>query len=213
VNATAFNNARYNFQWDEGLAGHVLRNNISLQGGMGTNGVQVLAPTVDDHNSWNVGLSATAADFLSLDDSIAKGPRLADGSLPVSNFLRLTSTSPLLNAGVDVGLPFTGAAPDLGAYESALVTAFNPADFNHDGAVSALDLAAWRTGFGATTGAAKSQGDADSDGDVDGRDFLVWQRNLATSSPLVAIPEPTALNLAVAAGAVILTRIRTISPK
>jgi hypothetical protein len=199
VNATAFNNARYNFQWDQGLAGHVLRNNVSLQGGMGVDGVQVLAPTVHDHNSWNPSFAATAADFLSLDDAIAKGPRLPDGSLPVSNFLRLAANSPLINAGVNVGLPFTGAAPDLGAFESSVSTAFNAADFNQDGAVNPLDLAAWRMGFGATTGAAKANGDADADGDVDGHDFLVWQRNLGATTLAVAIPEPAALSLLVVA--------------
>jgi hypothetical protein len=212
VNATAYNNARYNFQWDEGLAGHVLRNNVSLQGGMGVNGVQVLAPTVHDHNSWNAGLTATAADFLSLDDAIARGPRLPDGSLPFSNFLRLASTSPLINAGVNAGLPFSGAAPDLGAFESSASTAFNAADFNQDGAVNSLDLAAWRIGFGATTGAAKVHGDADADGDIDGRDFLVWQRNLGATTPTVAVPEPASLHL-VAIAALALGRLQTLLPR
>lgn len=61
---------------------------------------------------------ATADDFESLDDTIAKGPRRPDGSLPVSNFLRLKKSSPLRNAGVDIGLPYEGSAPDLGAFQT-----------------------------------------------------------------------------------------------
>ena len=52
------------------------------------------------------------------------------------------------------------------------------------------DLTAWRGGFGRTTGATKLQGDADGDRDVDGRDFLVWQRQV--SAPVAAaVPEPS----------------------
>jgi hypothetical protein len=34
------------------------------------------------------------------------------------DFMRLAAGSDLINAGVNVGLPFNGAAPDLGAFES-----------------------------------------------------------------------------------------------
>ena len=44
-------------------------------------------------------------------------PRQADGSLPVNDFARLVARSDLIDKGVDVGLPFAGAAPDLGAFE------------------------------------------------------------------------------------------------
>ena len=44
--------------------------------------------------------------------------RQADGSLPVLPFLRLAAGSPLIDRGVNVGLPYNGAAPDLGAFES-----------------------------------------------------------------------------------------------
>lgn len=51
------------------------------------------------------------------------------------------------------------------------------ADFNHNGAVDAGDLATWRTGFGSGAGS-----DADADGDTDGVDFLRWQSNLGATS-------------------------------
>lgn len=45
------------------------------------------------------------------------GPRNPDGSIPESGFLRLAPDSDAIDAGTDVGLPFAGKAPDLGAFE------------------------------------------------------------------------------------------------
>jgi MYXO-CTERM domain-containing protein len=51
--------------------------------------------------------------------------RNADGSLPVLPFLRLSTTAPAganaVDKGTNVGLPFSGSAPDLGCFESGLV--------------------------------------------------------------------------------------------
>jgi len=44
-------------------------------------------------------------------------PRQADGSLPVRPQFRLWAHSALVDRGVDVGLPFKGKAPDMGAFE------------------------------------------------------------------------------------------------
>jgi len=46
------------------------------------------------------------------------GPRQADGSLPCLDFLRPKAGGLLVDRGTDAGLPFLGAAPDLGAHES-----------------------------------------------------------------------------------------------
>jgi hypothetical protein len=68
------------------------------------------------------------------------------------------------------------------------------ADFNENGLVNGADLPNWRTGYGTSPGATHMQGDADGDGDVDGRDFLIWQRQFGSAIPLVsniaAVPEP-----------------------
>lgn len=116
-NNTAWNNGAggngHNFYFDEAFA-HVLKNNLAVAGGSGN--ASVMAGVIDDHNSWN-GFNATAADFLSISDAIATGPRLADGSLPTSDFLHLKPTSALVNAGTNVGLAYSGSAPDLGAFE------------------------------------------------------------------------------------------------
>jgi hypothetical protein len=37
--------------------------------------------------------------------------------LPVLPFLHLTAQSPLIDKGTNVGLPYVGKAPDLGAFE------------------------------------------------------------------------------------------------
>ena len=73
-------------------------------------------------------MTVDAADFRSLDDAVITGPRNADGSLPDTDFFRLVTGSDLIDRGVDVGLPFRGDAPDLGAFEfgvSAPQTATN----------------------------------------------------------------------------------------
>jgi len=65
----------------------------------------------------NTNYTVTDADFVSLDSSQIRGARKADWSLPDITFLKLASTSDLIDGGVDVGLPYSGSAPDLGASE------------------------------------------------------------------------------------------------
>ena len=77
-------------------------------------------PGIDHkNNSWDDGLVVTEADFLSLDDTAMNGPRNPDGSLPQTDFLKLAPASDLIDRGVNVGLPFNGIAPDMGAFETA----------------------------------------------------------------------------------------------
>jgi hypothetical protein len=91
-------------------------------------------------------------------------------------------------------------------------------DFNKNHLVDAGDLSAWETGYGQTSGAAKTDGDATGDGAVDGADFLRWQRELGQGAlvgpqeNLHAVPEPNALLLAVTAAAVFLT-LRSSEPR
>ena len=55
-----------------------------------------------------------------------------------------------------------------------------PADFNESGgAVNAADLTAWMGDYALGAGS-----DADDDGDSDGRDFLIWQRQLGQTPGL-----------------------------
>jgi len=95
VNCTAWQNPT-NFWFAE--VEHVLRNNLSAEGG------ETLGTVVDDaYNSWNLGI--TSPSFASTD--------------PTSpDFLRLSTDSPAIDVGTDVGLSYNGEAPDLGAYET-----------------------------------------------------------------------------------------------
>jgi len=96
----------------------ILRNNIAFGGTAITSGTGSM---VDDaFNSWDsaLGVSVSAADFQSTSVAGMDGPRQADGSLPCLPFLRLAAGSDLIDKGQDVGLPFSGSAPDLGAFES-----------------------------------------------------------------------------------------------
>lgn len=69
------------------------------------------------NNYFDLGVSVTKTDFLSLDEKLLMSPRQADGSLPNNDFLKLAASSKLINAGVDIGFPFKGSAPDLGCFE------------------------------------------------------------------------------------------------
>lgn len=83
----------------------------------------ISSTAVQQNDSWNIpGVTASADDFVSLDVALALAPRQADGSLPDNGFAKLKQGSDLIDKGVDVGLPFTGIAPDLGAYEFGDVT-------------------------------------------------------------------------------------------
>jgi len=120
---------------------HVLKNNIAFPNKLSQIGScweyipsQNIDHYVDcpagENNTWNLNLDLTEDDFLSLDDPSMTvigedlsliagilGPRKADGSLPDVDFLRLKKGSRAIDKGENVGLPFVGAAPDLGAFE------------------------------------------------------------------------------------------------
>ena len=117
-NNTSFNNPRgFDMLADQGPADHLLRNNLSFRDG------DALARETGEeldaaHNSWSMDVEVTAEDFRSVDPAGVDGPRQEDGSLPAIDFMKLAEGSDLIDAGVDVGLPFNGKAPDLGAFET-----------------------------------------------------------------------------------------------
>jgi len=93
---------------------HIMRNNVGFPDKNSN-----FNNSVDGaNNTWDLGISETSADFSSTSDAGCTGPREADGGMPAAcSFMKLKSGSPLIDKGVDVGLAFVGAAPDLGAYE------------------------------------------------------------------------------------------------
>lgn len=91
-----------------------LRNNIAYGGTLLSN----MSGTNAAYNSWNLNVSLSDAQFQSVSTSDWDAPRQADGGLPVRPSLRLAANSTLIDKGTNVGLPYNGNAPDLGAFES-----------------------------------------------------------------------------------------------
>jgi len=121
-NATLVNNAKdgnpVQISLDDGKP-HTVTNTIAFDvDGGGVTGFE--GPVSHAFNTWN-GIGVSAADFESLDMDLlfaaATAPRSNDGSLPKIG-LRLAAGSHLIDAGTNVGLPYIGAAPDLGAFEA-----------------------------------------------------------------------------------------------
>lgn len=120
-----FNNTSYNNATDFNMLGidsagkavnlGTLRNNIAYRGVLLVNASGVNTR----YNSWDsaTGVSVSDSDFQSVSTSGWDAARQSDGSLPVLKSLRLKSGSDLIDKGGDVGLSYSGKAPDLGAFE------------------------------------------------------------------------------------------------
>jgi Right handed beta helix region len=120
VNSTSYRNGTQNFSFSGSLASgekNVFTNNISLQPGAADG----IASATSNTNTWN-SIAVAASDFQSTDTSLAVPARNDDGSIPQNTFLRLKSTSKLIDAGSSNGFSYLGKAPDLGAFE-AIATA------------------------------------------------------------------------------------------
>jgi hypothetical protein len=119
-----YNNLCYDnlegFDFNGGTAAVIFRNNIEyhdvLPFAWGIN-------EVHDHNSWDIPLVITDADFLSVDWTQLQGARNADNSLPVVNFGHLAVGSDCIAAGANVGIVTDGDGlpwndpPSVGAFE------------------------------------------------------------------------------------------------
>lgn len=116
-NNTAFRNGNnrngQGFCFQQPDVENILKNNLSYK-----NPADYVYPcNINTNNSWNTG-SVSDSDFQSLDTTGVSGIRKENGDLPDIPFLRLTQTSRLIDLGISVGLPYTGKAPDLGAFET-----------------------------------------------------------------------------------------------
>jgi len=161
-----------------------------------SNGVYFPAGTGGDRDGTTMPTHATGP---------AVAPRLADGSLPPLDFLRLAEGSHLIDAGTDVGLPFSGLAPDLGWFESVPPAPDLPGDFNGDGVVDAGDYVRWRNHLGEA-----NELNINQSGDGCGAglgDYLPWKEYYGEPSEMggggigsAAIPEPATSLLLLLAG-------------
>ncbi len=116
INCTSYHNGtNYSVSSSTLTAGHALTViNCTISGTKGT-----VSANVEKTCNW----STATTDFVSLDTTGVRGPRKANGSLPFLPFLRPSATGKLIDAGTNVGLPFIGSAPDIGAFEYGVETA------------------------------------------------------------------------------------------
>ena len=116
-NCTGWDNAR-DFDMRYGSGRYVLKNNVSFD-----RGAFVPDNKTASYNSWNLNVSVSPGEFVSLSSTIAEGARPENGRLPSSGFLKLKSKSSLIDQGtVNIGVLYNGQAPDLGAFETAGVS-------------------------------------------------------------------------------------------
>jgi hypothetical protein len=115
-NNTCWGNVLRNFSMAHGTntTPHIVRNNLSFGGGSSDS---FTSGTLSTNNSWITSPSVSATDVQSVDYSGVTGPRQADGSLPDLPFLKPVLSGRLIDKGVNTGDPYTGAGPDLGAFE------------------------------------------------------------------------------------------------
>lgn len=119
-NNTIWNNILGIDLWDYSLS-HIIRNNAVFSNTTNYSGGDYSNST-RDHNSYDAswqpsGVVTENSDFASIDTMGVSSSRQSDGSLPIINFLRLSEGSRLRDTGTDVGIAYSGFAPDLGAFE------------------------------------------------------------------------------------------------
>lgn len=117
-NCTAWGNG-YNFMFEDNPDSgfyNTFANNVAFAAA-GTLDHEFSSAAILLSNSWDLSVTANAADFASLSESLALAARNSDGSLPSNNFAKLVTGSDLINKGVNVGISYLGTAPDLGAFE------------------------------------------------------------------------------------------------
>jgi hypothetical protein len=120
VNNTAYNNhVDFNMLGINSSGAAVglgtLRNNIAYVGTLTSN----MSGTSASYNSWNLGVTMADSQFQSVSTTGWNASRQSDGSLPALASLHLAAGSTLIDKGADVGLPYHGSAPDLGAFETS----------------------------------------------------------------------------------------------
>lgn len=122
-NASAYDNGS-DYGFGNGNGGSlIIKNSVSLKSRSAN---YFKCPNVTNvNNSWNTsGVACTEEDFFSLDVALVLIPRNPDGEIPTTTFMQLKEGSDLIDAGVDVDLPYGGIAPDLGCFEVGEMTVY-----------------------------------------------------------------------------------------
>jgi len=96
--------------------GHKLRNNLSYSSRSLIGQLDTVKSDAAN-NSFTMDLKLSDSDFVSLDEAQLLLPRQPNGDLPKIDFLRPAAGSSVIDRGEDIGFPFRGVKPDLGAFE------------------------------------------------------------------------------------------------
>jgi hypothetical protein len=169
-NCTAFSNIGTNYSIPSALASGKTAT-VTNCVYHGTGGKNLGSFVVQTTNSWNPPFVVTNEDFASIDPNAAYGARNADGSLPDIAFMRLANGSDLIDGGTDVGLPYNGSAPDLGAFEHI------DGDCQPDGDVDWADLACLASNWLDSNCGTCNGADFDGDSEVNFYDFSIMADN------------------------------------
>jgi len=119
-NCSGYGNLTANYRIQRTLnSGQTLevKNCVSFNGS-----VELGSFAIQGTNSWITPFVVASDDFISLNSDSASAKRNSDGSLPEIDFMHLAQGSDLIDAGVDLGFPFYGVLPDLGAFETDFTT-------------------------------------------------------------------------------------------
>jgi Secretion system C-terminal sorting domain/Bacterial Ig domain/Right handed beta helix region len=187
-NNTSYNNGQHGFLFDYQNKAHIFKNNIAFNNT--NNNAFTSALTELAANSFGGSGPAepgwdenvTSGDFVSLDASQTLNARQADGSLPVITFLNLLTGSDLKDAGVDVGLPFVGSAPDRGAFEFGATG--NQSPTANAGADQTITLP--------TSSVTLSGSGTDADGTIAS---YTWTRISGPNTPTIVSPSSASTNV------------------
>lgn len=100
----------------------LMKNNLGYRGKSEVRNLGAASENDVAGNYFTLPVTVARDDFLSMDESLLTQPRKANGDLPDIALLRLRGGSDLIDQGVDIGFPFEGLRPDLGAFEFGLAS-------------------------------------------------------------------------------------------
>jgi hypothetical protein len=116
-NCSGYNNIVANYRITATLAAGktlIVKNCLDLN-----NDAEIGSFATQEKNSWLM-FAINSSDFVSVTPDGVTGARKSDGSLPDITYMHLVPGDRMIDAGVNVGLPYAGTAPDLGCFETAL---------------------------------------------------------------------------------------------
>jgi hypothetical protein len=130
----------------EGAVRDIAANSVELNNSWNEIDGETLVPPRKDANGNVFDQKSIYNEFISTSVDDFHAPREADGSLPNNGFGRLKTDSRFIDKGtpevrgvsaqtyhqIPLTIPYTGSAPDLGAYETGLTTAIQAPNFSDE---------------------------------------------------------------------------------